>query len=180
MPLVLTPMKMEAWLRLNGKSSRGLLAIYGSSVLGVLLTLYWTGLVIYHIYFYSLASYLSPLLATSTPLLHLKGLCLSQPFLPYLTSQKDIYGHAVGKKQNGAEFSRLCIGSDRDPQNHRNMKQSLTAAFFNKTLKIIANVVDVFADEIGELGEPKLNGLNMTKWYAIEMLAFDILREMAF
>ncbi|EMT71984.1 hypothetical protein FOC4_g10003830 [Fusarium odoratissimum] len=112
MPLVLTPMKMEAWLRLNGKSSRGLLAIYGSSVLGVLLTLYWTGLVIYHIYFYSLASYLSPLLATSTP--------------------------------------------------------------------IIANVVDVFADEIGELGEPKLNGLNMTKWYAIEMLAFDILREMAF
>ncbi|EXL98256.1 hypothetical protein NOF04DRAFT_6666 [Fusarium oxysporum II5] len=151
---------MEAWLRLNGKSSRGLLAIYGSSVLGVLLTLYWTGLVIYHIYFYSLASYLSPLLATSTP--------------------KDIYGHAVGKKQNGAEFSRLCIGSDRDPQNHRNMKQSLTAAFFNKTLKIIANVVDVFADEIGELGEPKLNGLNMTKWYAIEMLAFDILREMAF
>jgi hypothetical protein len=60
------------------------------------------------------------------------------------------------------------------------MKQSLTAAFFNKTLKIIANVVDVFADEIGELGEPKLNGLNMTKWYAYEMLAFDILREMAF
>jgi len=36
MSLVLTPMKMEAWLRLNGKSSRGLLAIYGSSVLGVL------------------------------------------------------------------------------------------------------------------------------------------------
>lgn len=67
----------------------------------------------------------------------------------------------------------MCIGSDRDPQNHRNMKQSLT-------LKIIANVVDVFADEIGELGEPKLNGLNMTKWYAYEMLAFDILREMAF
>ncbi|KAJ9415103.1 hypothetical protein QL093DRAFT_2088180 [Fusarium oxysporum] len=67
MSLVLTPMKMEAWLRLNGKSSRGLLAIYGSSVLGVLLTLYWTGLVIYHIYFYSLASYLGPLLATSTP-----------------------------------------------------------------------------------------------------------------
>uniref|UniRef100_A0A0D2YE32 Uncharacterized protein n=1 Tax=Fusarium oxysporum (strain Fo5176) TaxID=660025 RepID=A0A0D2YE32_FUSOF len=112
MSLVLTPMKMEAWLRLNGKSSRGLLAIYGSSVLGVLLTLYWTGLVIYHIYFYSLASYLGPLLATSTP--------------------------------------------------------------------IIANGVDVFADEIGELGEPKLNGLNMTKWYAYEMLAFDILREMAF
>ncbi|EXM16124.1 hypothetical protein RAB80_014982 [Fusarium oxysporum f. sp. vasinfectum] len=67
MSLVLTPMKMEAWLRLNGKSSRGLLAIYGSSILGVLLTLYWTGLVIYHIYFYSLASYLGPLLATSTP-----------------------------------------------------------------------------------------------------------------
>ncbi|WKT52336.1 hypothetical protein QSH57_002850 [Fusarium oxysporum f. sp. vasinfectum] len=160
MSLVLTPMKMEAWLRLNGKSSRGLLAIYGSSVLGVLLTLYWTGLVIYHIYFYSLASYLGPLLATSTP--------------------KDIYGHAAGKKQNGGGFSRLCIGSDRDPQNHRNMKQSLTAAFFNKTLKIIANVVNVFADEIGELGEPKLNGLNMTKWYAYEMLAIDILREMAF
>ncbi|SCV39369.1 uncharacterized protein FFB14_07182 [Fusarium fujikuroi] len=67
MSLLLTPTKMEAWLRLNGKSSAGQLALYGSSVLGLLLTLYWAGLVIYHIYFYSLASYLGPLLAISTP-----------------------------------------------------------------------------------------------------------------
>ncbi|KAF4953744.1 hypothetical protein FGADI_5737 [Fusarium gaditjirri] len=68
MSLMLTPMKIEAWLRLGGKSSRGQLALYGSSVLGVMLTLYWAGLVIYHIYFYSLVSYISPLLATSTPM----------------------------------------------------------------------------------------------------------------
>ncbi|SCO25201.1 uncharacterized protein FFMR_11712 [Fusarium fujikuroi] len=68
MSLLLTPTKMEAWLRLNGKPSTGQLALYGSSVLGLLLTLYWAGLVIYHIYFYSLTSYLGPLLAISTPI----------------------------------------------------------------------------------------------------------------
>ncbi|KAG5748094.1 hypothetical protein H9Q70_009254 [Fusarium xylarioides] len=67
MSLVLTPTKMEAWLRLSGKFSTGKFALYGSSVLGAMLTLYWAGLIIYHIYFYSLASYLGPLLAVSTP-----------------------------------------------------------------------------------------------------------------
>ncbi|KAF5591086.1 cytochrome P450 monooxygenase [Fusarium pseudoanthophilum] len=67
MSLMLTPTKTEAWFRLKGKSSARELALYGSSVLGALLTLYWAGLVIYHIYLYSLASYLDPLLQISTP-----------------------------------------------------------------------------------------------------------------
>jgi hypothetical protein len=109
-----------------------------------------------------------------------------------LKSWKDIYGHAVGKKQTlvksefydmyGAGFRRLCIGSERDPQKHRKMKQSLTAAFSTKALReqeeIVANVVDAFVDKIGKLGGPKSDGLDMTKWY--EMLAFDVLGEMAF
>ncbi|KAF9776196.1 hypothetical protein IL306_005670 [Fusarium sp. DS 682] len=109
-----------------------------------------------------------------------------------LKSWKDIYGHAVGKKQTlvksefydmyGAGFRSLCIGSERDPQKHRKMKQSLTAAFSTKALReqeeIVANVVDAFVDKIGKLGGPKSDGLDMTKWY--EMLAFDVLGEMAF
>lgn len=43
---------------------------------------------------------------------------------------------------------------------------------------IIAQAVDDFITRIGQLGEPSSRGLNMTKWY--EMLAFDILGEMAF
>lgn len=109
-----------------------------------------------------------------------------------LKSWKDIYGHAVGKKQTliksqfydmyGAGFRSLCIGSERDPQKHRRMKQSLTAAFSTKALReqeeIVANVVDAFVDKIGTLGGPQSDGLDMTEWY--EMLAFDILGEMAF
>ncbi|KAK4210842.1 cytochrome protein [Rhypophila decipiens] len=110
-----------------------------------------------------------------------------------LKSWKDIYGHAVGNKQTlvksefydmyGSGFKKLCIGSERDPQKHRKMKQSLSAAFATKALReqeaIVANVVDAFINKIGRLGGPGSDkGLNMTKWY--EMLAFDILGEMAF
>jgi hypothetical protein len=83
MSLASTPMNLEAWLQLNGKSATGLLALYGSGILGLLvrlehpsrdiiqtnkqkLTVYWTGLVIYNIYFHPLASYPGPLLARST------------------------------------------------------------------------------------------------------------------
>ncbi|KAJ4011793.1 orf9b protein [Fusarium irregulare] len=82
----------------------------------------------------------------------------------------------------GAGFRSLCIGSERDPQKHRKMKQSLTAAFSTKALReqeeIVANVVDAFVDKIGRLSGPQSDGLDMTEWY--EMLAFDILGEMAF
>ncbi|KAF5566255.1 hypothetical protein FNAPI_1254 [Fusarium napiforme] len=67
MSLMLTPTETEAWLRLKGKSSTRELVLYGISVIGALLTLYWAGLIIYHIYFCSLASSIGRLLAISTP-----------------------------------------------------------------------------------------------------------------
>ncbi|KAI0195876.1 cytochrome P450 [Astrocystis sublimbata] len=107
-------------------------------------------------------------------------------------SWKDIYGHAVGQRKTlpkgefydmyGSGFNSLCIGSERDPQKHRKMKQSLSAAFATKALReqevVVARHVDIFVEKIGKLGQPGSEGLNMTKWY--EMLAFDILGEMAF
>ncbi|KAK3324443.1 putative cytochrome P450 [Cercophora scortea] len=109
-----------------------------------------------------------------------------------LNSWKDIYGHSVGQKQTlvksefydmyGSGFKSLCIGSERDPQKHRKMKQSLSAAFATKALReqetVVAGQVDLFVKKIGGGGKPGSGGLNMTKWY--EMLAFDILGEMAF
>ncbi|KAI9168061.1 putative cytochrome P450 [Paramyrothecium foliicola] len=109
-----------------------------------------------------------------------------------VNSWKDIYGHNVGQKQTlvksefydmyGAGFDSLCIGSERDPQKHRRMKQSLSAAFATKALReqeaVVSSRVDAFVERIGQDGKHGSGGLNMTKWY--EMLAFDILGEMAF
>ena len=44
--------------------------------------------------------------------------------------------------------------------------------------EIIKSCVDAFVTRIGKDGGPGSRGLNMTKWY--EMVAFDILGEMAF
>jgi hypothetical protein len=82
----------------------------------------------------------------------------------------------------GAGFESLCIGSERNPQKHGQMKKSLSAAFSQKALleqeNIVAGTIDTFIDRIGRDGGPESKGLNMTKWY--EMVAFDILGEMAF
>ena len=79
----------------------------------------------------------------------------------------------------GSGFKSLCIGSERDPQKHRKMKSSLTAAFSTKALQdqeyIVAKVVQSFISKIREHG---LHGMNMTKWF--EMVSIDILGEMAF
>lgn len=82
----------------------------------------------------------------------------------------------------GAGFRSLCIGSERDPQRHGQMKKSLSAAFSTKALAeqepIVVRVIDEFVARIGQDGGPGTGGLNMTRWY--EMCAFDILGEMAF
>lgn len=107
-----------------------------------------------------------------------------------MASWKEIYGHKSAGKQTlvksefydiyGSGFNSLCIGSERDPQKHLQMKTSLSAAFSTKALQeqehIVSKVVDAFIARIGEQcgGE----GMNVTKWY--EMVAFDILGEMAF
>jgi cytochrome P450 len=109
-----------------------------------------------------------------------------------VTSWKEIYGHQPADKQAlnksefydmyGAGFKSLCIGSERVPQRHRRMKTSLSAAFSTKALleqeTLVAKVIDSFVSRVGREGGSGTQGMNMTKWF--EMVAFDILGEMAF
>lgn len=107
-----------------------------------------------------------------------------------VASWEDIYGHKSAGKQipvksefydiYGSGFNSLCIGSERDPQKHLQMKMSLSAAFSTKALQeqehIVSKVVDAFVARLGEKCDGE--GMNMPKWY--ELVAFDILGEMAF
>lgn len=81
----------------------------------------------------------------------------------------------------GSGFDSLCIGSERDPRKHAQMKKSLSAAFSTKALaqqeSIVMRCVDGFVQRLGAEGASE-KGLNMTKWF--EMIAFDILGEMGF
>lgn len=81
----------------------------------------------------------------------------------------------------GSGFNSLCIGSERDPRKHAQMKKSLSAAFSTKALaqqeSIVTRCVNGFVQRLGVDGASE-KGLNMTKWF--EMIAFDILGEMAF
>ncbi|KAJ5607121.1 benzoate 4-monooxygenase cytochrome P450 [Penicillium hordei] len=108
-----------------------------------------------------------------------------------VASWKGIYGHRASGQPPlikskfyeiyGAGFGSLCIGSERDPEKHSRMKKCLSPAFSLRSLgdqeAIVSQCVDRF---VSRMGEPELNagGLNMTKWY--EMVAFDILGELAF
>ncbi|KAF5861252.1 hypothetical protein ETB97_000444 [Aspergillus alliaceus] len=94
-----------------------------------------------------------------------------------VASWKDIYGHLASgqlpliKSQfyeiYGAGFGSLCIGSERDPDRHTQMKKSLSPAFSPRSLKdqevIVSQCVDRFVSRVGE-PEPNAEGLNMTKW----------------
>ncbi|KAL9618172.1 MAG: hypothetical protein Q9160_007067 [Pyrenula sp. 1 TL-2023] len=107
-------------------------------------------------------------------------------------SWKTIYGHPTSEKpvlvesefysMFGAGFESLCVGTERDPKRYGQMRKSLSNAFSAKALNeqeaLITDVVDRFVDKIGDLGGPRIDGLNMTKWY--EMVSFDTLGEMAF
>ena len=81
----------------------------------------------------------------------------------------------------GAGFDSLCIGSERDPTTHSRMKRSLQGAFSAQSLReqegIIQYSIDKFIDAVGIQGTSN-KGINMTEWF--EMIAFDILGEMAF
>lgn len=108
-----------------------------------------------------------------------------------MESWKAIYGHrAAGAAPviksefydiYGAGFKSLCIGSERDPHKHGQMRKMLSAAFSTKMLldqeDIITKTVDAFVYRLGE-DRFRTEGLDMTKWY--EMIAFDSLGEMAF
>lgn len=107
------------------------------------------------------------------------------------TSWKSIYGHPPKGKSTliksefydmyGSGYDSLCIGSERDPQNHARMKKSLSPAFSTKALmeqeEIIQRCVDGFVDKVGHESKRE-RGINVSDWY--EMIAFDILGEMAF
>ncbi|KAH8660703.1 cytochrome P450 monooxygenase [Tricladium varicosporioides] len=106
-------------------------------------------------------------------------------------SWKAIYGHQVAGRTTmvksefydmyGSGFESLCIGSEREPRVHSRMRKSLAPAFSTKALmeqeEIVQGCVNEFVDKLAVEGT-KSTGLNMTKWF--EMLAFDILGEMAF
>ncbi|KAJ6002358.1 cytochrome P450 [Penicillium sp. IBT 35674x] len=105
---------------------------------------------------------------------------------------KAIYGHPTPQKPIptkaafyevfSAGFRRRCIGSERDPHKHSQMRKMLSPAFSQRALleqeSIIGGIVDRFIHIIGERAAPGSNGINMTKWF--EMGSFDILGEMAF
>lgn len=109
-----------------------------------------------------------------------------------ITSWKAIYGPKSSVDQTlvksefydmyGSGFRSPCIGSVRDPIKHRQMKSQLSAAFSTKALieqeGLVKQAVDKFVNKIGKDGGPGTRGINMTKWY--EMVAFDVLGEMAF
>jgi len=105
-------------------------------------------------------------------------------------SWKAIYGPWPGKlpfiktefyDTFGSGFKSKCIGSERNPAQHNRMKRSLAGGFSNKALleqeEIVQGCMDKFIDKI-EQAATGPEGLNMTDWY--EMLAFDVLGEMAF
>ncbi|KAF2249404.1 cytochrome P450 [Trematosphaeria pertusa] len=107
-------------------------------------------------------------------------------------SWRVIYGHASPGKEvmrkspfydiYGSGFRHSCIGSERDPKKHGNMRRMLSAAFSQRALleqeAIVASTIDRFVEVLGEQMKSGTEALNMTKWY--EMVSFDILGEMAF
>ena len=107
-------------------------------------------------------------------------------------SWKAVYGHTNAERPTpvkapfyeifGAGFKSLCIGSERDPKRHGEMRKTLSAAFSQRSLldqeHIVSQKIDQFVSIIGQKAGPDSKGINMTKWY--EMVSFDILGEMAF
>ncbi|KFX93706.1 hypothetical protein O988_06652 [Pseudogymnoascus sp. VKM F-3808] len=107
-------------------------------------------------------------------------------------SWKAIYGHAahgrpIAIKSSfyeifGAGFKKLCIGSERNPKKHGEMRRMLSSAFSQRSLleqeELVSSTIDKFVTILGKKGGKESKGLNMTKWY--EMVGFDILGEMAF
>ena len=81
----------------------------------------------------------------------------------------------------GSGFNSLCIGSERDPKKHAQMRKALQPAFTTRAVleqeSIVQATVDDFLATLSQIGDT-ISGLNMTKWF--EMLAFDIVGEMAF
>ncbi|KAF6809469.1 Isotrichodermin C-15 hydroxylase 6 [Colletotrichum plurivorum] len=109
------------------------------------------------------------------------------------TSWKAIYGYPAPGKEHlikgefydifGASYKTGCIGSERDPAVHARKKRNLTAAFSARALAeqepIVQACLDRFVDKLGPLSRASGGkGLDVVRW--MEMIAFDVLGEMAF
>lgn len=81
----------------------------------------------------------------------------------------------------GSGFDTLCVGSERDPSRHGEMKKALSSGFSTKALEkqeyLVHMCVDKFVEAVGRLGSTR-KGVNMTDWY--EMVGFDIMGELVF
>ncbi|KAL3300186.1 Cytochrome P450 [Colletotrichum asianum] len=162
--------------------------------------LYATYHVIYNVFLHPLAAFPGPFWARASLVRPRQTTALLRPVVRIspnelsfasVQSWKDIYGHAVGGKQTmtksefydmyGSGFESLCVGSERDPKKHSQMKKNLSASFSTKALaqqeSIVHSVIDGFIGRLESNGTSE-KGLDMTKWF--EMVAFDILGEMAF
>jgi cytochrome P450 len=107
-----------------------------------------------------------------------------------VASWKAIYGHKPERQSNftksafyevyGSGFGSKCVGSERNPEKHEQMKKTLSGTFSVKALTeqehLVSQTIDLFVKRIGTEGGPTSCGINMTKWY--EMVAFDILGEL--
>jgi cytochrome P450 len=164
--------------------------------------------VFYNLFLHPLANFPGPLLArssllwriyhTQTGLIHYAVDDLHRRYGPVVrvspgelsfasaASFRDIYGVKAFTKSAfydmyGSGYDSLCIGSERNPDRHRRMKQNLSAAFASRALSeqedIVNTCVENFVNKVGKEGA-KPEGANMTKWF--EMVAFDTLGEMAF
>jgi cytochrome P450 len=100
----------------------------------------------------------------------------------YLTAERPTPIKAPYYEIFGAGFKSLCIGSERDPKRHSEMRKMLSPAFSQRSLldqeHIVSQKIDDFITIIGQKAGPDSKGINMTKWF--EMVSFDILGEMAF
>ncbi|RAQ59967.1 cytochrome P450 [Aspergillus flavus] len=175
-----------------------------------LTALYWVHLVIYNVFFHPLASFPGPFWArasfiwriwhTSTGRVHraiefqhkLHGLRLgdivrispNELSFASVESWKAIYqpkSAPLVKSEfyeiYGSGFNSLCIGSERNPETHSRMRKSLAAAFSTKALLEQEDIIQGCVNDFIE-GIRSQTTVNVTKWF--EMLAFDILGEMAF
>lgn len=82
----------------------------------------------------------------------------------------------------GAGFRKSCVGCERDPRKHGDMRRMLSAAFSQRALLeqegVVGATVDKFVEAVGQRSIGQGEVLNMTKWY--EMITFDTIGEMAF
>ncbi|KAJ4167623.1 hypothetical protein NW754_011441 [Fusarium falciforme] len=105
-------------------------------------------------------------------------------------SYKDIYGYSTkGKKPflkstwyaNDDSGPPVVLGT-RDPVDHRGQRQSLSHAFSAKSLRdqevVVHKYVDLFIEQIGQLGGPGTAGINIPE--AFNWLTFDIIGDLAF